>query len=122
MRVSWSAKQQHEAREKKTKSCIERRFGADDRAACVEAVSRLCLSYVHTEGLDLLAQTFLLVPSLEIKCEQSIVCRLRRVWSSKLTSKNPDMKSLGNLLSPRKLSSLKYDMICVVWRQKFIVS
>lgn len=39
-----------------------------------------------------------------------------------LTSKKPDMKLLGSLSSPLKFSSLKYDMICVVWRQKFIVS
>jgi hypothetical protein len=32
------------------------------------------------------------------------------------------MKLLGSLSSPLKFSSLKYDMICVVWRQKFIVS
>ena len=39
-----------------------------------------------------------------------------------LTSKNPDMKFDGSLLSPLKFSSLKYDMIWVVWRQKFMVS
>jgi hypothetical protein len=39
-----------------------------------------------------------------------------------LTSRKPDMKFLGSLSSPLKFSSLKYDMICVVWRQKFIVS
>lgn len=32
------------------------------------------------------------------------------------------MKFDGSLLDPLKLSSLKYDMMCVVWRQKFIVS
>ena len=32
------------------------------------------------------------------------------------------MKEPGILLSPRKFSSLKYDMTCVVCFQKFIIS
>lgn len=38
------------------------------------------------------------------------------------TSKKPDMKLSGNLLSPLKFSSLKYDMTWFVCFQKFIVS
>jgi len=47
----------------------------------------------------------------------------RRLFCNKCrTSKNPSMKLDGNLLSPRKFSSLKYDMTCVVCFQKFIIS
>lgn len=42
--------------------------------------------------------------------------------SEEHTSKKPDMKLSGNLLSPLKFSSLKYDMTWFVCFQKFIVS
>jgi len=35
---------------------------------------------------------------------------------------NPSIKFDGSLLSPRKFSSLKYDITCVVCFQKFIIS
>lgn len=69
-------------------------------------------------------ESFLDIPSsvATLAASQRMSPSWGRQYSVDLTSKKPDMKFDGNLWSPLKFSSLKYDMTWFDCFQKFMVS